>query len=112
VARAPGGVVDVKVKVAVAPWVEVERVEIRLARGTAPAPAILSMKKVASGALEGDAPFTLRLKEDDAFVVMVSGTKPMRPLLSGEDADIAPWAMTAPIWIDVDGDGKALGRKR
>jgi hypothetical protein len=111
-ARAPGGVVDVRVKVAVPPWVEVERAEIRLARATAPPPTTLAMKKVASGALEADATFTLRLKEDDAFVVMVSGTKPMRPVLSGDDADIAPWAMTAPLWVDVDGDGKALGRKR
>jgi hypothetical protein len=36
----------------------------------------------------------------------------MRPVLSGDDAEISPWAMSGPIWIDTDGDGKALGRKR
>ncbi len=36
----------------------------------------------------------------------------MRPLLNGHDADISPWAMPAPIWIDADGDGKALGRRQ
>jgi hypothetical protein len=31
-------------------------------------------------------------------------------VLAGDDKEITPWAMTGAIWIDADGDGKALGR--
>jgi hypothetical protein len=34
----------------------------------------------------------------------------MRPVLSGDDADITPWSMTGAIWVDADGDGRSLGR--
>lgn len=108
------GRVDVKVSVVTAPWVIVDRAEIRLARGALPPTSSVPLvpKKNAAGALVADASFSLRVKEDDAVVVIVSGTKPMRPVLTGDDAEISPWAMTGPIWIDVDGDGKALGRTR
>ncbi|MBX3205064.1 MAG: CehA/McbA family metallohydrolase [Labilithrix sp.] len=108
------GVVDVKVTVTTAPWVVVDRAEVRLVRGgvPAPAPAILTPKKSAAGALVAEASFAVRAKEDDALVVIVSGTRPMRPVLSGDDSEIAPWAMSGAIWIDADGDGRALGRRR
>lgn len=108
------GAVDVQVAVTAAPWVVVEEAEIRLARGGAgtAAPATLVPAKDQAGALVAEAAFALRVKEDDAFVVIVRGTRPMRPVLAGEDAEIAPWAMSGPIWIDADGDGRALGRRR
>ncbi len=44
-----------------------------------------------------------------SFVVV--GHRPLEPVLSGTEPDeIAPFAMTSPIWVDVDGDGKSLGR--
>jgi len=49
--------------------------------------------------------------DGDTFVVaIVQGKKPLEPVLHGEAAEIMPFAMTAPIWIDADGDGHALGR--
>jgi hypothetical protein len=124
VAAARGGAVEVKLTVVTAPWVVVEKAEVRLAvaspRPGAPAPPreaqsntlALTPKKNAAGAMVAEGTFTLKLKADDALVVMVSGTKPMRPVLSGDDVEISPWAMSGPIWVDVDGDGKALGRTR
>ncbi len=111
------GVIDVKVTITSAPWVVVDKAEIRLARAwtpgsTAHRPVTVSPKRNASGALVAEGSFSVRPKEDDALVVIVSGTRPMRPVLSGDDAEITPWAMSAPIWIDVDGDGQSLGRKR
>jgi hypothetical protein len=106
-----GKSVDVKIEVRTAPWVVVDKVEIRMARGAAPKPIALAPHKNAAGAMVSEALFTVRATEDDAFAVIVSGTKPMRPVLAGEDAEIAPWAMTAPIWIDADGDGQSLGRR-
>lgn len=108
-----GGVMrpgEVKVSVATAPWVVVDRAELRFASGAAPAAVRLTPSPNGKGALVATATFAVRPKADDAFTVIVSGTKPMRPVIAGPDADIAPWAMSAPIWVDVDGDGKALGR--
>jgi hypothetical protein len=119
VATPRSGAVDVRVSVTSAPWIVVEKAEIRLARGSAPtiSSVPLSPKKNATGALVAEASFSLQVKEkdDDALVVIISGTKPMRPVLSSagaDEANIAPWAMSGPIWIDANGDRNALGRRR
>ncbi|HVJ94888.1 MAG TPA: CehA/McbA family metallohydrolase, partial [Labilithrix sp.] len=114
VARPRAGVVEVKVRVTTAPWVVVDKAELRLVRGAKPTVSSLPLvpKKNAAGALVAEATFSVKVDGDDAFVVIVSGTKPMRPVLSGDDAEIAPWAMTGPVWIDANGDDTALGRKR
>ena len=58
----------------------------------------------------GGAPAPLELTEDTVVVAVVTGKKPLEPVLSGDPAEILPFAMTAPLWLDLDGDGKALGR--
>jgi hypothetical protein len=52
----------------------------------------------------------IRIAADSFLVVVVRGTRPLTPVLSGDPAEIAPFAMTSPLWIDADGDGRALGR--
>ncbi len=108
-----GGLVEVKVHVTTAPFARVDRAELRLAGGAkveSKAVVALVPTKSASGALEADATFRVRASADDAFVVIVSGTAPMKPMFSGEDRELLPWAMTGAIWIDANGDGKSLGR--
>jgi hypothetical protein len=102
---AKGRVIKVQVHVQSAPFAAPELATIRLARDAkvvGPSSVRLNDK--------GEASFEVRATKDDAFVVIVSGGKPMRPMLSGDDAEIVPWAMTGAIWIDADGDGKSLGR--
>jgi len=115
VARArAGGLVDVTVRVTSAPFVAVERLEVRVAgaaKVVSPSPVSVTPKKNAAGAMEATATFRVRASSDDALVVIAHGSKPMRPMFTGEDAEIAPWAMTGAIWIDADGDGRALGRR-
>ena len=69
-------------------------------------------KDKAEAARVADVELVLRFDADDAFFVVASGSKPMVPVLGGDsktgDAP-APWAMTGAIWVDADGDGKALG---
>jgi hypothetical protein len=114
---ARGHTVTVKVHVESAPWVVVD--ELRLLRASAPdANGAASIKAVTakptpSGGLAADATFTVVAPSDDAFVVVASGKKTMAPVLGalpGAETEITPWAMTGAIWIDADGDGKALGR--
>lgn len=109
-AKPKDGVVEVKVRVSSAPHVVVEKIELRFAGTTKPELITVTPKASASGAMDAEATFRVRASADDAFVVIASGTRPMRPVLSGDDKEIAPWAMTGAIWIDANGDGKSLGR--
>ncbi|WP_438015602.1 hypothetical protein WMF18_32695 [Sorangium sp. So ce315] len=52
----------------------------------------------------------ISVAEDTFVVVIVRGHRPLEPVLSGEPHEILPFAMTAPLWIDADGDGRSLGR--
>jgi hypothetical protein len=58
-----------------------------------------------------DAVHRFTTKEDDVLVVVVNGSSPMKPVLSGDADETRPSAVTGPIWIDADGDGKSLGRE-
>ncbi len=115
IAAARGGIVVVKVRVTTTTFTAVDRAELRLAGGgqlLSASSVILAPRKGPSGALEADATFTVRASADDAFIVLVSGPRPMRPMFSGEDRELTPWAMSGAIWIDADGDGKSLARER
>lgn len=95
-------------------FASVDHAELRLAASgkavSAPS-VVLTPRQSAPRALEADALFTIRASADDAFVVIVSGGKPMRPMLSGDDEELTPWAMSGAIWIDANGDGKSLARE-
>lgn len=115
IATARRGTVVVKVHVTSAPFVVVDRAELRFAGGARVAGGgvvALAPRKGASGSMDADISFSVTATADDAFVVIVSGTRPMRPMFAGEDREISPWAMTGAIWIDANGDGKALARER
>ncbi|WP_437568507.1 CehA/McbA family metallohydrolase [Sorangium sp. So ce542] len=52
----------------------------------------------------------ISIAEDTFVVAIVRGRRPLEPVLAGEPDEILPFAMTAPLWIDADGDGRSLGR--
>ena len=115
IAKAKGGFVDVRVHVECAPWILPEHVVLRRTVGTAKGgdetmdlPLTLALNT--KGALAGDVSFHLPVDRDDAFVVQARGTKPLSPVLSGDASEILPYAMSGAIWVDGNGDGKALAR--
>jgi hypothetical protein len=109
VARAKGKKLQVEVHVESAPWIVVDAVEIRRAVGAGQGHS-LAPKPSPSGALVADQKLTLDVERDDAFVVVVRGTKTLAPILGGDSQSAEPFAMSGPVWIDADGDGKSLGR--
>jgi|GEM_PF-1000468 len=114
VARARSGLVDVRVRITCTSFTAVERIELRSVNGATvvgAASVTVTPRRSATGALEADAKLTVRAARDDAFVVIASGSRPMRPVFFGDEAEITPWAMSGAIWIDADGDGSALGRR-
>ncbi|WP_437286141.1 hypothetical protein [Sorangium sp. So ce406] len=52
----------------------------------------------------------IAVAEDTFVVAIVRGRRPLEPVLAGAPDEILPFAMTAPLWIDADGDGRSLGR--
>ncbi len=109
VARARGGGVDVKVHVECAPWVVVDRVRLVRASDGAVTEAAVALAPT-HGASVADLSLRLSARADDAFVVIATGSRPMTPVLGGDPKEIQPYAMTGAVWVDVDGDGRALGR--
>jgi hypothetical protein len=114
---AKGHDVTVKVHVEAAPWVDVDTVRLvrasegDLEKGADEKPVKLARTK--TGAMAADVVLRAKLKGDDAVFVVASGSKPMAPVLpgAGDDKEIMPWAMSGAIWVDAEGDAKALGRE-
>ncbi|WP_437895351.1 CehA/McbA family metallohydrolase [Sorangium sp. So ce124] len=71
-----------------------------------------------AGAARGDrgpgqsAHGAISVAEDTFVVAIVRGRRPLEPVLAGDPGEITPFAMTAPLWIDADGDGRSLGRAK
>jgi hypothetical protein len=108
---ARGHAVVVNVHVESAPWVVVDTVTVVRAKAPEkPQSKAVVERANARGALAADVSFDVRALEDDALVVVASGARPMAPVIGGDDREIVPWAMTGAVWIDADGDGRALGR--
>lgn len=100
---APGGIakghdVVVKVHVECAGAACVESVLLLRARGKAQSQSV-KLAALPSTARGADIVFRVHAGQDDAFVVVALGS-----------AGIDVWAMTSAVFIDADGDGKALGR--
>ena len=107
---AKGRTVTVKVHVECAPWIDVDTVRVlRVMSEDAPS-ASVKLVDTKSGSRAADLELKITTSSDDAIYVVASGSKPMSPVLAGDPAELAPWAMTGAIWIDADGDGKSLGR--
>lgn len=126
--------VDLVVRVERAPWVDVSELVIWVGGEAGPPIPLAGSKKTDLGAIvdevsipilmgklaKGPAaskpvkgskdPAPIRIAADSFLVAVVRGTRPLTPVLAGDPAEIAPFAMTSPLWIDADGDGRALGR--
>lgn len=131
--RAAGGARrTLSIRVERAPWVDARELEV-LVGGKGGVPIPLSGARLtpagalvdelaipvviggapqrrAAGAGASFAPAPLVLHEDTFLVVVVRGRRPLEPVVAGAPEDALPFAMTSPLWIDADGDGRALGR--
>jgi hypothetical protein len=103
-----GHSVEVKVHVAAAPWVDVDKVRVeRVVDGGTAIEQAVNL----SSARAADVTLRFRAAKDEAFVVVATGSKSLAPILAGDPKELQPYAMSGAIWVDADGDGKSLGRK-
>ncbi len=104
VAPARGGKLALSVEVQAPPWMDVSRVTVILdgtvvaTQDLAPSTAVVRFQKT----------FSLAVARDGFAVVRVAGARPMAPWVGDDRFKVYPMAVTNPIWIDADGDGKCL----
>ncbi len=114
VVRPRAGHLKVDVTVESAPWVEVKRVAIVRARGpqngTEKLEVNVTPRLMAGGSMRASVQLDLAVDRDDAFIVTASGDRPLQPVLAGHSSELLPYALAGVIWVDADGDGRALGR--
>lgn len=118
--------VDLTIRVERAPWVDASSLVIVTGGVAGPPIPLTGAKKTERGALvdeikiplyfgkppasKGKGPPPVQVSGDSFLVAMVLGARPLEPVLAGDPAEIMPFAMTSPLWIDADGDGRSLGR--
>jgi hypothetical protein len=103
VAPARGGKVHVEIEVRAAPWVSVSTVTL-----------YVDGKEARRWSVpKNDAPsrfrdtFDTTLPRDSWIVVRVDGDQPMAPVVGDRKRfDVRPLALTNPVFLDVDGNGK------
>lgn len=103
VAPARGGTIDVAVRVLAAPWIQVDAATLYV-------DGVVVKEWVIP---PSDRPERLRATETiqvtaDAYVVLrADGSEPMGPVVGNEvRGEILPLAVTNPLFVDADGDGK------
>lgn len=97
-----------RITVQAAPWVDVSEVKL-IKNGT----LIERFKVKPSGSVvRFDRVLRIAPKQDAWYVVLAYGDKPLSPIVSdyvgydGMRYPVKPFAMTNPIWVDADGDGR------
>lgn len=105
-ASALDGRVRVSIRVLAAPFVDVKDVVVLMASRGAVREALRHGVPAATTAQRYFSEVSLPVGEDAALVVVARGERP----LDAQRADSRPLAISAPIYIDRDGDGKVFGR--
>ncbi len=103
------GLVPVQIDVLTAPWIDATNVQIYINGEPSRVPAQSIPHPTA---LHFQATFELTLDQDAYIVGEVTGDSDLFPMLQrrmsadGEETGVFPYALTNPIFIDVDGNGK------
>jgi hypothetical protein len=103
------GMVNIKIKVWGAPWMQVDEVRLIF---NGHRRLVLPVKEKTGSIVKLEEALAIEIKEDAAVVAEVIGRRSLYPLLqqpsdSGQLRDaVLPYAITNPIFIDTDGNGR------
>jgi hypothetical protein len=101
-APAPGGKATADITVRAAPWVSVARVIVYVAGkqvekfDVAPSEQVERFHKT----------YDVTVPNDTYIVIRVEGDGSLAPVVGGKDVDVHPFALTNPIFLDANGNGK------
>lgn len=103
------GLVNIKIKVWGAPWMQVDEVRLII---NGDRRIILPIREKPGSIIKLEEALAIEIKEDSAVVAEVIGKRSLYPVLqqpsdSGQLRDaVLPYALTNPIFIDTDGNGR------
>ena len=97
--RPDRGAVRVRIQVQAAPWIDVNRVDIIVNGAVGRSFNLRSSAKI----LRFERTESVRMKKDGWLVVIVTGERPLLPVVDGQ---VRPLAVAGPIWVDANGDGR------
>lgn len=99
---AEGGTVELSVRVRAASWVDCDRV-IVVVNGdrvhTIPVPDVRTAERL-------DTTVEIPVDRDAFLLLLVEGDDPLAPVVPDKKRPILPLAVTNPVWIDAEGDGR------
>jgi hypothetical protein len=97
--------VSVQIRVQAASWIDVSRVKV-VVNGE-----IVETIEVApsAGRVRLETTRTLSLNHDAWVSVLVEGDRSMAPVMHDQGRTILPLAVTNPVWVDADADGRWVG---
>jgi hypothetical protein len=101
--RPRGGRVSVDLRVYAASWIPVEKVEL-LRDDTVV--ETFTVPPATSGGLRFERKFDVPVRADATLVAVVSAETPLPPVLPYADA--RAFAVTSPVYVDADGDGRVV----
>jgi len=99
----PARPVQIAVKVSAPSWIELDRLVLYLNGAPWGDPVSLPGRQ---GGSRLSRTFTMNLKKDGFIVALVRGRGTLGPVVVGTRAQLPPLALTNPVWIDVDGNGR------
>ena len=104
-----GGKIDVSLKVSSAPWVSVDEIRL-IVNGERT--IVLPVKADEKSTEKLRKSISLKLERDAALVVEVTGRRTLYPVVQSQTSEgqpssaVLPYAITNPVFVDVDGNGK------
>jgi len=109
-AVATAGKVDLHVKVRAANWVQTTKLTVIGPGGVELASQKLPPSLTSTLRFDGNIP--IEMAKDGYLIIRIDGEHPMAPNCGDEGSfPVFPFALTNPIWIDADGDGKVKPAK-
>ncbi len=96
------GWVELEISVSAAPWVDVSEVQL-IANGE---PAATFLVERSQEVVRFERKLRLRPEADTWYVVIARGSRPLAPAVLAASPRALPYAITNPIWVDADGNGR------
>ncbi len=103
-APAHRGKIALAIKIQAPTWMDVSRLTV-IVDGKA---ALRQDLPATGDVVRLDKVVTVPVLHDGFVIVRVDGTRPMSPWVGDDHFKVYPMAVTNPIWIDADGDGRCL----
>ena len=101
--RQRAGFVDMQLRVQAANWVGVNEIEVF---GNGVRLYSASLPSLTTGGERFRGGQKLRLTRDTWLVAVATGSQPLSPLVGNVEHPVTAFALTNPVWVDADGDGK------